>query len=52
MEIDAIIGLAILAAALGLQAYLVFWGRRTIERIARSGRRSAREIGRELRGGR
>ena len=52
METDAIIGCAAVAGALGMLTYLVLWGRRTIERIARGTGRSAREIHEELRGGR
>jgi len=51
METDAVIGCSVVAGAVGLLAYLVFWGRRTINRIARSNGRSAREIHRELRRG-
>ena len=49
METNAWIGCAIIVASLGVLAHLVFWGRRTIERIARSGGRSARELDRDLR---
>jgi len=52
MENDAVIGCAVIAGALGVLAYLVWWGRRTIDRIARNGSGSAREIDRELRRGR
>ncbi len=51
METNAIIGCGVIAAALSLLAYLVLSGRRTIDRIARIGERSAREIDRELRDG-
>ncbi|HUS92626.1 MAG TPA: hypothetical protein VM695_12290 [Phycisphaerae bacterium] len=51
MDTDALIGWIAIAAALVLLTYLVLWGRRTINRIARTGGRSAREIHRELHGG-
>jgi len=37
-------GFTVVAAALGVLTYLVLWSRRTIERIARKGLGSAREI--------
>jgi len=49
METNAVIGCLVIAASLGVLVYLVFRSRRTIERIARSRGRSAREISRELR---
>ena len=52
MEIDAVIGCAVIAGALGALSYLVWWSRRTIERIGQNGSRSAREIDRERRRGR
>ncbi len=52
METDAWIGLALIAASLALLTYLVLRSRRTIERIARSKSRSAREIRQELDRGR
>jgi multisubunit Na+/H+ antiporter MnhF subunit len=51
MDTNALVGCIVIAAALALLTYLVLWGRRTINRIAGSGSRSAREIARELRRG-
>jgi len=51
MDVNAVVGCALIAAALGLLTYLVLWSRRTIDRIAGSDGRSAREIDRELRRG-
>jgi hypothetical protein len=50
MDADTIIGCTVIAVALGLLGWLVFWSRRRIERIAAGGGRSAREIHRELDG--
>lgn len=47
--IDLTVGISLIAASLALLVSLVLWSRRTIERIARSKSRSAREIAR-LRG--
>lgn len=47
--LDVWIGLVVIAVALGVLTVLVFWSRRTIERIARSKSRSAREITKDLR---
>jgi uncharacterized membrane protein YccC len=49
MDRDTILGCVVVVAALGLITYLVLWSRRTIDRIAKSGLRTAREIVRELR---
>jgi hypothetical protein len=49
MEPNAVIGCLVIAGSVGGLVYLVVWSRRTIERIARSNGRSAREISRELR---
>ena len=49
MDVDVInltVGIAVIAASLGLLVFLVLWSRRTIERIARSKSRSARQIAR------
>ena len=52
MEANAVIGVVVIAGALGLLTYLVLWSRRTIDRIAQGRARSARQIRRELdRGG-
>ena len=51
MDIEVLIGFAVVAGALGLIVYLVVWSRRTIERIARKRLRSAREILRDINGG-
>jgi len=45
---EIVAGCLILALALGVLTYLVFWSRRTIERIARRGCGSARRIVKEL----
>ena len=50
MSVDAIIGCAVLVAALGLLVGLTLWCRRRIERIALSRSRSAREISKDFRG--
>jgi len=50
MDPDALIGCGLGAGALGLMTYLVWWSRRTIDRIARSGFRSVRRIMKELHG--
>ena len=44
MDLDTILGLIITVATLVVLTGLVFWSRRSIERIARRGPRSAREI--------
>ena len=49
MDRDTILGCVVIVAALGFITYLVLWSRRTIDRIAESGLRTAREIVRELR---
>ena len=51
MDVNAVVGCVLIVAALGLLTYLVLWSRRTIDRIAGSDGRSAREIDRELRRG-
>ena len=48
MSVDALIGCIVTVAALAVAAFLVLWSRRTIERIAGEGCRSAREIEEEL----
>ena len=52
MEPDAIIGSIVVVVALAALTYLVLWARRRIDRIARNGFGTAREIEREHRGGR
>ena len=44
MDIDSTVGLFVLAGALIAIVALVIWSRRSIQRIARSHLRSAREI--------
>jgi hypothetical protein len=51
MNFDATLGCLLAAGALVLSTLLVVWSRRAIERIARRGFRSAREIEEELNGG-
>jgi len=51
MEADAIWGCIVLAITLIAMVALVFWSRRTINRIARNGGGSVRKILRELRSG-
>lgn len=45
---DILFGCAVLTAALGCLTALVLWSRRIIERVARRGGGSAREILRDL----
>ena len=52
MDNDTILGWMFVAGALSLITYLVLWSRRTINRIAERGFRSARQIVKELRGDR
>ena len=52
METDIIVGCLVGVGALTLITCLVLWSRRTIDRIAKSRSRSAREILKELHGGR
>lgn len=52
MEIAAIVGLVLITVALALIGYLTFWSRRTIERIAKGGFGTARDITRGMRGDR
>ena len=47
METELIIGLTLVVAALAGITFLVVWGKRSIDRIARKGYGSAREIDRE-----
>ena len=42
--LDMVIGVTIVVCTLGLITFLVLWSRKRIERIARSGFGSAREI--------
>jgi len=51
MDMDTIVGLAILGGALIVMVCAVLWGRRTINRIATNGFGSAREIMKERRSG-
>jgi hypothetical protein len=44
LEVDAIIGMALLATSLTLLTFLTFWSRRTIERIAAKHLASLREV--------
>ena len=50
VETDAVVVVVVVIGALGSMGYLVWWSRRTIERIARKGPSSAREILRDLEG--
>jgi len=50
MDTHTVVGFVIVLGALGVIAYLVFWSRRTIDRIGSSGYRSARRIIKELHG--
>ena len=52
MDADVLIGLIVIAGALGLIVLLVLWSRRSINRIASNGFGSAREIARDRRRGR
>ena len=52
MDTDTLIGCIAVAGAVGLVTYLVLWSRRAIDRIAQSDSSTAREIVKELRGGR
>jgi len=51
MDTDILVGCILAGGALALTTVLILWSRRTINRIAESKSRSAREILRELRGG-
>ena len=51
-SLDIVIGCVLIVGALALMTFLTFWSRRTIDRIARSKGRSAREIRKELTRGR
>jgi hypothetical protein len=44
MDLDTLIGCLLVAGALGVLTGLVLWSRRSIERIARTGFGSVREI--------
>lgn len=48
MDTTLIVGCVVIAGALSLITYLVLWSRRSVERIARNGFGSVREIDREL----
>jgi len=50
MDPNAILGMIIIVAALGVLLGLVAWSRRRIRRIGRNGYGSARAIEKELRG--
>jgi hypothetical protein len=49
--LTTVIGCGVIVAALGGIAFLTFWSRQTIERIARSDSQTAREITKEFQGG-
>lgn len=51
MDTDIIIGSIVIVLALGLIIFLVAWSSRAINKIARKGLRSARDITRELSNG-
>ena len=44
MDFDSIVGMVVAVAALSLLIAVVFWSRRAIHRIARTGPKSARHI--------
>ena len=48
MNGEILLGCLVLGAALCIVTYLVLWSRRTIDRIAESDARSAREIEKEV----
>ena len=52
MNANTWIGIALIVTALTALTYLVLWSRKVINRIARSGGASAREIRQELSRGR
>ncbi len=52
MDSDATIGCIVLVCSLGLIVYLTLYSRKTINWIATTGRRSSREIMKELNGDR
>ena len=52
MDKDIIIGIIIIAGAIGLITYLTFWSKRTIERIDKKKLKTAREILKDLQNGR
>ena len=52
MDAEVIVGCIIIALALIVLTGLVFWSRRRIERVARTGHRSARQILKDLSRGR
>ena len=52
MDMNVLIGCVVTFVALTLIAALVFWSRRTINRIAKNGFRTARQTLKELNGDR
>lgn len=52
MNGSTLLACILIAAALTFVTYMTFWSRRTIDRIARKGTQSAREILRDLHGDR
>ena len=50
MDPNAIVGCVIVVLALGVLIYLVLWSRRRIDRIARNGFGTPRQIEKERRG--
>ncbi len=50
MDTNAIIGCIVAACALITITFLTLWSRRTIDRIARNGYRTARQTLKELKG--
>lgn len=48
MDMDAVLGIIIIAGAVGLITYLTFWSKCTIERIAKKNLGSVREILKDL----
>ena len=52
MDLNAVIGAAVIAAGIGFMTYLVLWSRKTIQKIAEKDLNSAREIIGDFRNGR
>lgn len=48
MDIDTVLGIIVITAALIVLTALVFWSRRIIEKISRRGPTSARQIMKDL----
>jgi hypothetical protein len=52
LDLDAVLGIVLVAAGVLFLSYVVFWSRRTINIIAKKRLRSIREILNELKNGR